>query len=86
MPGSSHSLCLAALPVVHCLCMGSLLGLYKFERESTSEFKDWALDAPISFAWVVLDVWKTGSPGQSDLEALKTFIEDRLDGWSAHYL
>jgi hypothetical protein len=32
------------------MCMGLLLGLYKFEHESTSEFKDWAGDAPIVFA------------------------------------
>ena len=68
------------------LCMGLLLGLYRFECESTSEFKGWAPDAPSSFAWVVLDVWKKGSPGQSDLRALKTFIEDRLGGWSADYI
>lgn len=68
------------------MCMGLLLGLYRFERESTSEFKDWAPDAPNSFAWIVLDAWKEGSPARNDVRALKTFIEDRLGGWSASYL
>jgi hypothetical protein len=68
------------------LCMGLLLGLYRFERESTSEFKDWAPDAPSSFAWTVLDVWKEGMPDQSDFQALEAFIENRLGGWNAHYL
>ena len=36
-------------------CMGLLLGLYQFKRESTSEFKDWAPDAPIIFAEAVVD-------------------------------
>jgi hypothetical protein len=44
------------------LCMGLLLGLYRFKRESTSEFKDWAPDAPIIFAKAVVDAWKAGSP------------------------
>ncbi len=44
------------------MCMGLLLGLYKFEHESTSEFKDWAVDAPSGFAWVVIDAWKAGTP------------------------
>ena len=68
------------------LCMGLLLGLYRFKRESTSEFKDWAPDAPSSFAWVVLDAWKEGMPDQSDFQALEAFIEDRLRGWGASYL
>jgi len=27
-------------------CMGILKGIYQFEKESTSEFKDWAVDVP----------------------------------------
>ena len=36
------------------MCMRLLLGLYRFERESTSEFKGWAPDAPIIFAEAVV--------------------------------
>jgi hypothetical protein len=32
------------------MCEGLLLGFHRFEHESTSRFKDWAPDAPISFA------------------------------------
>jgi hypothetical protein len=64
-------------------CMGLLLGLYKFERESRSEFKDWASDAPGAFAWAVVDAWKAGSPGKADVAAVKEFIEDELFGWNA---
>lgn len=67
------------------LCMGLLLGLYRFKREATSEFKDWTPDAPSGFAWVVLDAWKEGAPSHSDIQILKLFIEDRLGGWSARY-
>lgn len=63
------------------MCMGLLLGLYEFEHESTSEFKNWAVDAPIVFAETVVDVWKTGTPGRADIKAVKTFIEEELGRW-----
>lgn len=65
------------------ICMGLLLGLYKFEAESTSEFKDWAPDAPGIFAEQVVEVWKAGSPGRVDVKALRTFIGEALFGWGA---
>jgi hypothetical protein len=65
------------------MCMGLLLGLYQFEHESTSEFKNWAIDAAGAFAWEVVDVWKAGSPSQMDIQAVKEFVEDELGGWGA---
>jgi hypothetical protein len=63
------------------MCMGLLLGLERFEHESTTEFKDWAPDAPLAFAETVLDAWKAGSPSRADVKAVNTFIEDELGGW-----
>ncbi|TEU19246.1 MAG: hypothetical protein E3J21_04285 [Anaerolineales bacterium] len=66
------------------MCMGLLLGLYRFKHESTSEFKNWAPDAPSGFAWAVVNAWKAGSPSRADVKAVKAFIEDYLCGWGAH--
>jgi hypothetical protein len=63
--------------------LGSLVRLYKFEDESTSKFKDWAPDAPGTFAEEVVVVWKVGSPSRADIKVLRTFIEDELFGWRA---
>jgi hypothetical protein len=63
------------------LCMGLLLGLYRFKHESTTKFKDWAPDAPAVFAEAVVDAWKAGSPGRVDVKAVKAFVEDELGGW-----
>ena len=63
------------------LCMGLLLGLYRFEHKSTNEFKDWAPDSPIIFAEVVVEAWKEGKPSQTDVKAVKAFVEDELGGW-----
>jgi hypothetical protein len=65
------------------MCMGLLLGLYRFDHESTSEFKDWAPGTPIIFAEAVVDAWKAGAPNRADVKALKAFIEDELGGWGA---
>ena len=64
------------------LCMGLLLGLYRFEHESTSEFKDWSPDAPIAFAEAVVDAWQEGSPTREDVRSVKTFSEEELGWWS----
>ncbi|NCO68866.1 MAG: hypothetical protein CO162_00645 [bacterium (Candidatus Ratteibacteria) CG_4_9_14_3_um_filter_41_21] len=37
------------------ICCGVILGLYKFEYKSTTEFKDWAVDAPGEIAGYILD-------------------------------
>jgi hypothetical protein len=65
------------------MCLGLLLGLHKFEHESTSKFKDWAPDTPSGFAWAVVDAWKDGSPSRADIATVKAFIEDDLGGWGA---
>jgi hypothetical protein len=65
------------------MCMGLLLGLYQFDHESRSKFKDWAPDAPGIFAETVVDAWKVGSPSRADVKAVKAFIEDELGGWRA---
>ena len=62
-------------------CMGLLLGLYRFERESTIEFKDWATDMPVASAERVVYLWKQGAPSQADVKVVKAFVEDELCGW-----
>ena len=64
-------------------CMGLLLGLYRFERESTIEFKDWATDVPVASAERVIYLWKQGAPSQADVKVVKAFVEDELCGWGA---
>jgi hypothetical protein len=63
------------------MCRGLLLGLYLFEHESKTEFKDWAIGTAAEFSSEVLDRWKEGSPSQEDVQAIRRFIDDELDGW-----
>ena len=67
-------------------CIGLLLGLWRFEHESTNEFKDWAPDAPLGFAGVVLDAWQQELPKGADVKTVKAFLKDELHGWGAQEL
>ena len=63
------------------VCIGLLLGLYRFEHESTNEFKDWAVGEPAEFASRVIALWKSGSPSQADVSEVRQFLDDQLKGW-----
>jgi len=45
-------------------CIGAILGLYRYEQESKSEFKDWCEDIPLCCAESILEEWRkqNGSP------------------------
>jgi hypothetical protein len=64
-------------------CIGLLLGLYRFEHESTNEFKDWAVGEPAEFAREVIHRWKSGSPNQEDVREVRHVIDEQLNGWVA---
>ena len=59
-------------------CMGILKGINQFDRESTSEFKDWAEDAPDEFFERVLDDWKKACKTPQHLQEMEDFIERGL--------
>lgn len=68
------------------MCKGLLFGLHRFGHESTSEFKNWASDAPSGIACTVMEAWRMGDPSQADIAALKVFTEDELRDWKAYLL
>jgi hypothetical protein len=62
-------------------CLGVLEGIYKFERGSTSEYKDWAVDAPREYFEQVLKEWKNGQNNPEDVAEVEDFIKKNLAGW-----
>lgn len=64
------------------MCQGLLLGLYQFEHESKSQFKDWASDLPFGFAQEVLAAWRRGAVGETDASEVSGFILEELPRWS----
>ena len=63
-------------------CMGILQGIYRFEKESNSEFKDWAVDAPGENFSAVLDEWRDGCESPEDLQEMEQFIQDNCSKWA----
>jgi hypothetical protein len=62
-------------------CMDILKGIYKFEEESNSEYKDWAVDAPKDFFRSVLSDWKKGCKNKEDVQEIEEFAKKNFRGW-----
>jgi len=62
-------------------CMGILKGIYQFEKESESEYKDWAVDAPREILERVLDKWKKRCTNLNDIKEMKKFVKKDFPDW-----
>lgn len=62
--------------------MGILKGIYQYEQESKSEFKDWAADVPAEcFGYLLLE-WKKRASNENDLKEMGEFIEKKCGKWA----
>ena len=62
-------------------CMGILKGIYKYEKEAESEFKDWATDVPGESFTHVLNEWKNGKKDSDDILEMEEFVKNNFAGW-----
>ena len=66
-----------SLPVAaKCYCTGIIKGLWKFEEESNSDFKDWVPDAAGDYVSTVVETWKRGKPSDEDITEVMSILED----------
>ena len=63
-------------------CMGILKGIYQYEEDSGSEFKDWATDVPGESFGYVLNEWKRRFSNKQDKTEMKGFISNECPNWS----
>jgi hypothetical protein len=63
-------------------CMGVILGIYRYEHESKSQFREWAEDIPIECAGYLLTIWRERNPKAVDAEAVEKFIRQRCPKWA----
>lgn len=63
-------------------CMGILKGIYLYEKDSKSEFKDWATDLPGESFGDILREWRYGCK-KSDRIGMRTFIQKEFPDWSS---
>src|SRR5262249_23095317 len=64
-------------------CMAVVLGIYRFEHESKSEFKQWAADIPAECAANLLQEWRKRDPEQARIDAMHAFIRERCPKWAS---
>ena len=56
-------------------CIGIIKGLWSYEKDSISDFKDWVTDAPGEYVYTVIDEWKKGSPSDDDIAEIMSFVK-----------
>ena len=56
-------------------CRGVLKGIYKFDKDSSTQYKEWAVDAPGEYFAYILDDWKKLYKGRLPLVSMKGFLE-----------
>ncbi len=62
-------------------CMGVLKGIYMYEHDSKSEFKDWATDFSGEYFRTLLDEWKKRSKKKSDIKEMDAFLTEECENW-----
>jgi hypothetical protein len=63
-------------------CMGVLLGIYRYPKESSSEFREWSVDVPAECAGLLMEQWRERQNGEADVGAMEAFIRARCPEWT----
>ena len=63
-------------------CMGIAKGIYEYEENSTSEFKDWATDIPGEMYSHIVDEWKKRGSTAKDRKEMRELVQKECPNWS----
>jgi len=66
--------------------MGVILGIYRYEHESKSEFREWCVDVPLECAGYLLDTWRERNRGKARTQAMDEFIRRRCPKWAKYLI
>ncbi len=73
---------LSMLEEAESICHGLLKGIYDFDKESATEYKDWAADIPSDYFDSILDDWKKLYKGRLPLSGMKKFLHTHCPDWA----
>ncbi len=73
---------LSMLEEARLYCQGILKGIYDFDKESSTEYKDWAVDAPGEFFGLIVDDWKKLSEGGASSAEMREFFQLQCPDWA----
>jgi hypothetical protein len=62
-------------------CMGVIVGIYRYERESKSDFREWSVDIPAECAGFLLDRWRERNRKKDSADVMQEFIRERCPEW-----
>ena len=62
--------------------MGVIVGIYRYERESESEFRQWSVDIPAEFGGILLNKWRKRNTDRARMDAMHEFIRTRCPEWA----
>lgn len=62
-------------------CRGILKGIYEFDKHSTTQYKEWAVDAPGEYFAYILDDWRGLYKGKLPMVSMKDFLETSCPDW-----
>jgi hypothetical protein len=62
-------------------CMGILKGIYQYEEDSGSEFKDWTTDVPGESFGYILEEWKKRCTNNKEKKEMKNFLSKECHNW-----
>jgi hypothetical protein len=63
-------------------CLGILKGIYDFHEESSTEYKQWAVDAPGEYFAMILGDWKRLFKGRLPFQRMRGFLETHCPDWA----
>jgi len=66
---------LGLMPQAKLQCMGILWGIQRFEKESDSEFKAWAGDAPGEYFASTYREWRNGTTSREEVTEVRRFVK-----------
>ena len=65
---------------------GVILGIYRYEHEAESEFRELAVDIPIDCAGPLLDEWRERGQDSVSTAAMDAFIRKRCPKWAGQLI
>ena len=75
---------LKMFPQAQACCMGVLQGIYCFDQESKSQFKDWAVDIPIECFGYLLGKWRKDCQSSTTATEMDEFVRNSCPNWAKY--
>ena len=62
-------------------CLGILKGIYAFDKDSKTQYKEWAVDAPSEYFAFILEDWRALYKGKIPMASMKDFLATNCPDW-----